>query len=104
MLNHCKRFARAGVVLTLASLAISGAQAQEKRLIEKWLDGEVKSKAPAVTYSGPPIQLKFSTFIAPTTVTGQIYVRAFKRLEADTNGKVQVRPFWGSTLGNAQRL
>jgi len=92
------------VAALTASLAVAGtAVAQEKRLIEKWLDGEVKSKAPAVTYNGPPIQLKFSTFIAPTTVTGQLYVRTFKRLEADTNGKVQVRVFWGSTLGNAQR-
>ncbi|MFN0302991.1 MAG: TRAP transporter substrate-binding protein [Burkholderiales bacterium] len=103
MLNHHTCLTRAAVVFTLLSLLISGVHAQEKRLIEKWLDGEVKSKAPAVTYSGPPIQLKFSTFVAPTTVTGQLYVRAFKRLEADTNGKVVVRPFWGSTLGNAQR-
>lgn len=92
-----------GALTAVLALAPIASQAQEKRLIEKWLDGEVKSKAPAVTYSGPPIQLKFSTFLAPTTMNSGIYLRAFKRLEADTNGKVQVRPFWGSTLGNAQR-
>jgi TRAP-type C4-dicarboxylate transport system substrate-binding protein len=97
---------RATIVATIAAVTAAAASvsvAREKRLIEKWLDGVVKSRAPAVTYDGPPIQLKFSSFLAPTTATAQVQIRTFKRLEADTNSKVVVRPFWGSTLGNTQR-
>ena len=77
--------------------------AQQKTLVEKWLDGEVKANYPKLTYTGPPITLKYSTFIAPGTPMGKVQQRTFDRLKADTNGKLIVQPFWGSSLANAQR-
>lgn len=104
--KHAERsaaFCRLCTVLFAAIVAFvsyaSGVAAQEKPLIEKWLDGEVKAKFPAVTYNGPPIELRYSTFIGEFGID----VRAFKRLEAETNGKLVVKPFWGNTLANMMR-
>lgn len=82
---------------------IGNATAQQKTLVEKWLDGEVKANYPKVTYSGPPITLKYSTFVAPGTPMAKVQQRTFDRLKADTNGKIVVQPYWGSSLANAQR-
>src|SRR5262245_38151975 len=87
-----------GIVIAAASFATL-AQAQDKPLIEKWLDGEVKAKFPAVTYDGPRIELRYSTFIGEFGID----VKAFKLLETATNGKLAVRPFWGNTLANMMR-
>lgn len=84
-------------------LAASAALAQPKPLIERWVDGEVKASLPPVTYGGAPIALKFNSFLPPTASLARLQVRTFKRLEADTGGKISVRSYWGSTLGNAQR-
>ncbi len=61
--------------------------------------GEVKANFPPVTYNGPPIELRYSTFIGEFPID----VKAFKRLEADTNGKLVVRAYWGNTLANMIR-
>ena len=82
---------------------IGNATAQQKTLVEKWLDGEVKANYPKVTYSGPPITLKYSTFVAPGTPMAKVQQRTFDRLKADTIGKIVVQPYWGSSLANAQR-
>jgi TRAP-type C4-dicarboxylate transport system substrate-binding protein len=79
--------------------ATSGASAQGKPLIERWLDGEVKAGYPAVTYSGPTITLRYSSFIPGFP----LYERAFKRLADDTGGKLVVRAYWGNSLADAQR-
>lgn len=84
-------------------LGCGTALAQTKPLIERWVDGEVKAALPPLTYGGPPVALKFNSFLPPTASLAQLQVRTFKRLEADTAGKITVRPYWGSTLGNAQR-
>jgi TRAP-type transport system periplasmic protein len=97
---------KAAIALAAAGIVAAssnGAAAQEKPLITKWLDGEVKAKFPAVTYDGPPITLKYSSFIVSGTPYAQLFTRAFKRLEEATNGKIVVRTFWGSTLSNTQR-
>ena len=87
----------------LATAAVH-AQATAKPLIERWLDGEVKANyGGAPTYTGAPITLKYSAFLTPNSVIAALYLRAFKRLAEDTNGKIVVRPFWGNTLANAQR-
>lgn len=92
-----------GIVLLLLVAGHGGVLAQSKPLIERWVDGEVKAALPPLTYSGAPIALKFNSFLPPTASLAQLQVRTFKRLEADTGGRITVRPYWGSTLGNAQR-
>lgn len=80
------------------------AQSRSAPLIEQWLAGDRKANyGTAVTYAGPPVTLKFSSFLAPNSSLAQLHIRAFKRLEADTNGKIAVRAYWGNTLANAQR-
>lgn len=98
---------KAAVAIAIAGAAatasLASTAAQEKPLIAKWLDGEVKAHFPTVTYDGPPITLKYSSFIVSSTPYAQLFTRAFKRLEEATNGKIVVRSFWGSTLSNTQR-
>jgi TRAP-type transport system periplasmic protein len=77
--------------------------AQQKTLVEKWLDGEVKANYPTVTYSGSPITFKYSTFVAPGTPMAKVQQKTFDRLKADTNGKILIQPYWSSSLANAQR-
>ncbi len=105
-----RQFNQAGLALVASALAgpfalqTAIAQNKSKPLIERWLDGETKANyGTAVTYTGAPISLKYSSFLAPSSVLALLLIRAFKRLEADTNGKIVVRPFWGNTLANAQR-
>jgi TRAP-type C4-dicarboxylate transport system substrate-binding protein len=94
-----------GAVHDRRAAAAGGASAfaQQKLPIERWLDGEVKANLPPASYCGPPIQLKFNSFLPPTASPPQLQMRTFKRLEADTNGRIVIRGYWGSTLANAQR-
>lgn len=95
------RFGRCAALALMFGCGV--ALAQTKPLIERWVDGEVKAALPSQTYGGAPIALRFNSFLPPTASLAQLQVRTFKRLEADTGGKITVRPYWGSTLGNAQR-
>lgn len=105
-----RRFSQRALALTSAAMLgplasrAALAQAGAKPTIERWLEGEVKANyGVAPTYASTPITLKFSSFLAPNSSLAQLHMRAFKRLEADTNGKLVVRAFWGNTLANAQR-
>src|SRR5262245_55839864 len=102
MNSSVDRYRRAMIATAIAAASIAcsnAASAQDKPLIDKWLDGEVKANFPKVTYNGPPIELRYSTFIGEFPID----VKAFKRLEAETNGKLVVKPYWGNTLANMVR-
>ncbi|MEP9375887.1 TRAP transporter substrate-binding protein DctP [Aquabacter sp. CN5-332] len=97
-----------GVGLCLAGVPQAKAQAVsppagQKPLIAKWLDGEAQANFPKITYDGPPITLKYSSFVVAGTPLANLFIKSFKRLEEVSGGKLVVRPFWGSTLSNAQR-
>lgn len=97
---RCGGWVRVCAAAALAAMGSwQGALAAEKPLIEKWLDGEVKANYPAVTYDGPPIELRWATFLGEFPID----VRGFERLTADTNGKLVVRPYWGNTLTDMTR-
>ncbi len=108
-LQYGCRLLRSGtlvVVAALGSAAIgfgTAAEAQEKQLIARWLDGEVKANFPKITYSGPPIIIRYSSFVAPNSAVVKTADIAFKRLEEASGGKLVLKPFWGNTLSNAQR-
>lgn len=93
----------AGVAIAALSVGATTASAQDKPLIEKWLNGAVKANFPKVTYSGPNITLKFSSFLPPNSSLAKLHETAFQRLSDATGGKLQVKAFWGNTLANAQR-
>lgn len=95
-----KHWATATVAAVLVAMgAVASADAVEKPLIEKWLDGEVKAAYPAVTYDGPPIELRWASFLGEFPID----VRGFERLAADTNGKLLVKQYWGNTLTDMTR-
>jgi TRAP-type transport system periplasmic protein len=96
--SRARRIARIASIVIASCMSLA-AHAQDKPLIEKWLDGEVKANFPAVTYNGPRIELRYATFIGEFGID----VKAFKLLEAATGGKLAVRPFWGNTLANMMR-
>lgn len=93
----------AGLLLAAPSHGEAQPAPAQKPLIAQWLDGEVKANFPKITHDGPPITLKYSTFVVSGTPLSKLFIQSFKRLEEASGGKLVVRPFWGSTLSNAQR-
>lgn len=90
-------------VLAAGSLALYGASASAKSMAEKWLDGELESNLPALTYDGPPITVTIAHFLAPNTPLTEILQRAIDRMEAETDGKLKARVFYSNSLHDAQR-
>ncbi len=84
-----------------ACFAFLGTQANAKPLVEQWLDGQVTPPPIPVTYDGPPITIRFSSFLSPQTPIAKVAIRAFARLKEESGGKLIVRPFWNNTLANA---
>jgi TRAP-type C4-dicarboxylate transport system substrate-binding protein len=95
-------YAACALVISALGL-VPNAEAQEKQLIAKWLSGEVKANFPKVTYDGPPITIRYSSFVAPNSPVVKTADPAFKLLEQASNGKLIFKPYWGNTLSNAQR-
>jgi TRAP-type C4-dicarboxylate transport system substrate-binding protein len=99
-----REFNRLAAAAPFVGGASAFGQGTAKPLIDLWLEGERKANyGTPVSYTGAPITLKFSSFLAPNSSLAQLHMRAFRRLEADTNGKLLVRAYWGNTLSNAQR-
>jgi TRAP-type transport system periplasmic protein len=90
-------------VLAAGSLALYGASASAKSMAEKWLDGELESTLPALTYDGPPITVTIAHFLGPNTPLTEILQRAIVRMEAETDGKLTARVFYSNSLHDAQR-
>ncbi len=92
------RSATAAAALLLAAAMPAAAQ---KTLAQKYLDGEAKLSTP-FNYDGPPITLRYSTFLGKAGATPELYEKLWARLKADTNGKITVQPFWSNSLADAQ--
>ena len=92
------RSATAAAALLLAAVMPAAAQ---KSLAQKYLDGEAKLSTP-FNYDGPPITLRYSTFLGKAGATPELYEKLWARLKADTNGKISVQPFWSNSLADAQ--
>ena len=96
--------AAAAVALAAVPAVAQDGGAASKPLVLQWLDGDTAYDGPEITYDGPPIEVRFSTFIAPTgSVATVIIEKAFERLKQDTNGKIVIRPYWSNSLADAQR-
>lgn len=96
---------RAAVGALVLAMAGAGLHAEEaKPLVRQWLDGDLPYSGPKINYDGKPITIRFSTFIAPGgSIVTDIWQQAFDRLAADTGGKLVIKPFWASSLADAQR-
>lgn len=106
--RHVCGVSRRSTVLGATALATALAlaapvMAQEKQLIAKWAEGEAKANFPKITYTGPPITVRYSNFVAPGSPAAKATEVAFKRLEVASEGKLVFKPYWGNTLSNAQR-
>ena len=92
------------LLLALSSSLVlpSNLFADERPLIEQWLDGDVDANYTEITYDGPPIRLRFSSFLSPSGGLYEVQKRALDRLEADTGGMIQPEAYWGSSLADGQ--
>ena len=100
------RTALGAVTLAGCIVGTNGALAESHSpsLVTQWLNGETPYDGPEITYDGPPVTVRFSTFVAPSGTTADTnWVKAFDRLAKDTNGKLIIKPFWSSSLADAQR-
>ncbi|MDP2086479.1 MAG: TRAP transporter substrate-binding protein DctP [Gemmobacter sp.] len=98
--DRCATAVAAGVIGTII-LAAPVAQAQS--LAEQWLDGTLPYSGPAITYSGPPIEARFSHFLGPSTPLTIVTERAIERLKAESNGKLNISMFYNNSLHDSQR-
>ena len=68
-----------------------------------YLAGKIPYTGPPVTYTGPPITIRFSSYVTQGSKTVIDFMESmFKRLEAESNGKLLVKPYWGGTLHGAR--
>lgn len=97
--------------LTAAVLLSSGAFAQtsdafkeKTKNAEAYIAGTLKYEMPKVTYTGKPIEIRFSSFIseAAKLIWGPNKA-AFKRLEVESQGKLKIKLFAGGVLHKANQ-
>ncbi|MGI6852110.1 TRAP transporter substrate-binding protein DctP [Mesorhizobium sp. 1B3] len=90
-------------VLRVAALFIgfSVSMASAQTAVERYLSGELKIST-EFAYDGPPIVLSYSTFLGSSGTNQELYRAMWKRLDEDTGGKVQIQPFWSSSLNDTQ--
>jgi TRAP-type C4-dicarboxylate transport system substrate-binding protein len=75
---------------------------QATPLAQQWLDGAVSPPPINIGYSGAPVVVRYSSFLAPQSPVAQIAIKAFQRLKDESGGKLVIQPFWSNTLANAQ--
>ncbi len=88
-------------LMVLAMSAPSGVSA--KSLAEKWLDGELPYEGPEITYDGPTINIRFSTFLGQGSPIITVTERAIERLRQESKGKLNVQVFYNNSLHDSQR-
>lgn len=69
--------------------------------VEAWLDGRDTTGWPKITYSGPPIQMRFTSGIPRTSTMVPVWDRGVPLLEKMTNGKIVVSQFHTGTVHGA---
>lgn len=111
MRNPMNLLASSGIAVGLAMGLTTGAAhaaddphtGYENNKIYQWLDGRLPYDGPEITYDGPTITVRFSTFLGAGALITNNWEEAGKRMEADTNGKMRFRIFYGNTLHDSQR-
>lgn len=64
-----------------------------------WLSGELEPPKLDIAYDGEPITMRFSSFLSPSIkLVSDVWEPAIARLEAESDGKIQVKSYWGGTL------
>ncbi len=68
---------------------------------DDWMAGKITA-GPAVTYAGPPIEIKYGHPSPPASVLVPVLQANMKRLAAATNGKLQVKEYGSGSLFGAR--
>ena len=88
-----KILAACGAVLAAApALADLGAD---------WLAGKVATGSPGITYSGPPIEIKYGHPSPPASVFVPLTQANIKRIATQSNGKLLVKEYGSGSLFSA---
>lgn len=71
--------------------------AEATSLVEKWLNGEIPSKN-KVTYDGPPIELRYASYLPKVSGVEVVTARALEVLKKESNGKIDVKTYYAQSL------
>jgi len=82
--------------LALASV-VSHAQSGED-----WMAGRLSTGNPPITYSGPPIEIKYGHPSPPASVLVPVLQANIKRLAASSNGKLVIKEYGSGSLFGAR--
>ena len=96
-----KSLAVAAISALAGATALTGAFAQDDVAAgaRAWLSGELQPPALSIDYDGDPITMRVSSFLSPSIkLVSEVWEPAFKRLEAESNGKIVVKTYYGGTL------
>ena len=93
----------ASVVFATAFVATSAAYAEDDfaartKAARDYIEGKLKVPDYKITYDGPPITVRFSSFVAATVPLWKSYHGAFKQLEKESKGKLIVKEYPGGVL------
>ena len=89
-------------------MAMPAALAQDEdfeasvKTAKDYIAGKLKLDLPKVTYSGPPIEVKLSSFIGKAAYMWKPWNGAFEQLEKETGGKLKIKAFPGGVLHAAR--
>ncbi len=71
--------------------------AEASSLVEKWLNGEIPSKI-EVTYDGPPIELRYASYLPKVSGVEVVTARALEVLNKEANGKFNIKTYYAQSL------
>lgn len=96
---------RGGIALLASALMFAplAGNAQEDlasrtQAARDYLEGKLKAPEYKITYDGPPITIRFSSFVTNTVPLWKVYRAAFKQLEAESKGKLLIKDYPGGVL------
>lgn len=67
-----------------------------------YITGKLKLDLPKIAYSGPPIEVRLSSFISKAAYMWKPWNGAFQQLEKETGGKLKIKAFPGGVLHAAR--
>ncbi len=96
-----------GAVASLALAAPAVAQTTPEfdaktKAAKDYVSGKLKLDLPKITYSGPPIEVKMSSFISKAAYMWKAWNGAFDQLDKETGGKLKIKAFPGGVLHAAR--
>lgn len=87
--------------LALLTVAAS-AQDSSHQAAKDWLAGKIPVYNGPISYSGEPIEVRFSSFVPQASSVWKTWQPALDRLEQATNGKMKIKLYAGSVLHPAE--